>query len=194
MPLDWKAYAHPYPLTLFPSGSWILDLGCGTGTHTAMLRNARCRAVGLDILGTGDVRAQAEALPFRAESFDGVLVSVSLPYLDERRAIREVARVLRGGGMARIVTHGSGYYLRYLLHGTPKQRVYAARTLINSWLYWRIGRRVVGDTLYHNMTRIRRWCREHGFAVSDAAQTTYCGLPVFLYVTLERRRSASEAH
>jgi ubiquinone/menaquinone biosynthesis C-methylase UbiE len=191
MPLDWKAYAHPYPLTTFASGSRVLDLGCGDGAHVAALRRLRCRAVGVDVLGIGDVQARAEALPFRAECFDGVLASVSLPYLDERRAIREIARVLRGGGMARIVTHGSGYYLRYLLCGTPKQRVYAARTLLNSWIYWLLGRRVVGDTLYHNRARIRGWCRDHGFAVLDAAQTTYCGLPVFLYVTLERRQSPS---
>lgn len=93
----------------------LLDLGCGTGfTLTQLPRGAR--AIGLDssptalhlarrrASGAGLVRGSAYALPFASGAFDGALALDVLEHLDDDRgAARELARVLRPGGVA-IVT------------------------------------------------------------------------------------------
>jgi hypothetical protein len=44
-------------------------------------------------------------------SFSIVLLELVLPYLDIERCLREVAEVVRGGGLLHGVCHGPGYYL-----------------------------------------------------------------------------------
>jgi SAM-dependent methyltransferase len=90
------------------SGKDVLDLGAGRG-HYASLAQARGarRAVGLDftpemVLGmsaTGVV-GDAQRLPFRSGSLDVVVAALVMSYLpDRRRALAEVVRVLRPGGV-----------------------------------------------------------------------------------------------
>jgi len=87
----------------FASGR-VLDIGCGTGFHLPLLKNA----VGLDI-SEGMLRliksenpimqSSAERLPFKNESFDSVLCMFSvLNACDHTRAVKEMQRVLRPGG------------------------------------------------------------------------------------------------
>jgi SAM-dependent methyltransferase len=87
----------------------ILDLGCGTGRNLVELQTIG-EPVGLDLerralcfsleRGTRSlVQSAAEALPFRAESFDVVMALDLLEHLDDDiGGAREVARVLRPGG------------------------------------------------------------------------------------------------
>ncbi len=94
-------------------GDAVVDGGCGIGTHlTAMSRVRRLRPVGLDadldrlrcvrrqgvpaLLVGGDL---AE-VPFADETFDKVLMTEVLEHLgDDRRALREVFRILKPGGV-----------------------------------------------------------------------------------------------
>jgi SAM-dependent methyltransferase len=89
----------------------FLDAGCGTGQNLEHLAR-RGRAVGIDLSqdavafcrrrGVSVVRGSVLDLPFRASSLDGV-VSFDVLYhawvTDDRAAVREVARVLRPGGL-----------------------------------------------------------------------------------------------
>lgn len=89
----------------------ILDAGCGTGNNLAHLRRFG-RAVGLDLSdealrfcrsrGVAAARGSLLALPFPDGSFDGV-TSFDVLYHrwveDDAAAVREIARVLRPGGL-----------------------------------------------------------------------------------------------
>jgi len=80
----------------------VLDWGCGTAEYRSAVRDVlRHRYVGFDMTGTGaDVRGDAHRLPFRPESFDHVITNSVLQYMgDPVAAVREVARVLRPGGL-----------------------------------------------------------------------------------------------
>jgi SAM-dependent methyltransferase len=98
-------------LTGLPPHSRVVDLGCGSGTFTNLLRRAGYACVGLDISGKlievgrrkhpelellqGDI----EHLPFAAGSFDGVLLSgVVHHFPDPSRCAAEVSRILRPQG------------------------------------------------------------------------------------------------
>jgi ubiquinone/menaquinone biosynthesis C-methylase UbiE len=63
------------------------------------------------------IRARAESLPFASESFDVVNCSLALPYTRNALAMREVARVLRPGGLFLLKIHHARYYLRELWQG-----------------------------------------------------------------------------
>lgn len=106
--LHWDRHVAPAG----PARPRLLDVGCGTGGNLAALASlaeprgvdlspvavAACRARGLHATAV----ASAASLPFRAGSFDAllscdVLNSRSLP--DRRVPLREMARVLRPGGI-----------------------------------------------------------------------------------------------
>jgi SAM-dependent methyltransferase len=94
-----------------------LDLGSGTGRnlpllpadaravavdpHLDALARARARAPGVPL-----VAARAEALPFRPGTFDTVVSGLVLCSVDDpAAALAEVRRVLRPGGVLRLLEH-----------------------------------------------------------------------------------------
>lgn len=108
-------------------GNRVLDLGCGTGTLSLMVKRVHHEAevVGLD--GDSNVleiarRKAAKAgvelvldqgmsyqLPYHDSSFDRVLSSLMLHHLttaDKQRTFGEVFRVLRPGGWLHVVDFG----------------------------------------------------------------------------------------
>ncbi|HXF59983.1 MAG TPA: methyltransferase domain-containing protein [Caldilineaceae bacterium] len=108
-------------------GHHVLDLGCGTGTLTLLLKQTQPAAhvTGLD--GDSDVlriahrkarmagvavawvQGLAYALPYPADVFDRVVTSLVLHHLtteSKQRALAEVARVLRPGGELHVADFG----------------------------------------------------------------------------------------
>lgn len=105
----------------------VLDLGCGTGTLTVMLKKERpgARVTGLDgdpkILAIARTKAEqagvniqfdhgmAFSLPYPNKSFDRVVSSLVIHHLsssDKRRTFLEVQRILQPGGSFHIVDFG----------------------------------------------------------------------------------------
>lgn len=106
-------------------GSWVLDVGTGTGLVASELARRNLRVLGLDqspaMIGRAAVAVreagiqeqvrlvlgQAQALPFPDEAFDSLTFTYLLRYVDDPGAtLAELARVLRPGGtMAALEFH-----------------------------------------------------------------------------------------
>lgn len=107
----------------------VLDLGCGPGQHLyGWGVTASDTIVGIDIdkssLAIAKTRfcdrayfqARAECLPFKNDSFDRVIASVSLPYTNIPQALREAHRILAPGGCLSLTFHPPSFTVEELLH------------------------------------------------------------------------------
>ena len=110
------------------SGRDVLDLGCGTGRHTAWLAEAGARVTAVDFsagmleqarerVPTGKVRFVThdlhEPLPFGDASFDAVVSGLVLEHLrDLSRFFAEAHRVLRPAGRAVVSAMHPAMFLR----------------------------------------------------------------------------------
>jgi ubiquinone/menaquinone biosynthesis C-methylase UbiE len=108
----------------------VLDVGCGAGQEIfPFLEKTEAFCVGVDVakeLGkvtaenfskekkASFVRSEGENLPFADASFDVVLCRVALPYMNNRLAIAEVARILKTGGIFLLKTHAPAFYFGML--------------------------------------------------------------------------------
>lgn len=205
----WDEYARAdFDFTPFKPGSHILDVGCGDGEQLQQAEANGCTGVGVEPgLAENErrvsdkvriLRGVAEHLPFDDATFDGVVCKVVTPYTDERRAVAEIARVVRPGGTVVFCHQGAGYFLRYLFRPpTWKHAVYGARTLLNTWVYRLGGRRLpgfLGDSIFQSSRVLRRYYDREGLRVREAPRArTFLGAPVFIYEVLERLPASSAA-
>jgi len=118
--------------TSYPSGSVVLEVGCGVGAQTVTLakRSPDARFISIDISAASLVEAQRRiesagmtnvefrqadifALPFKAESFDHVFVCFVLEHLSRPlEALAILKGVLRPAGTMTVIEgdHGSAYF------------------------------------------------------------------------------------
>ncbi|GAB4561938.1 MAG: class I SAM-dependent methyltransferase [Anaerolineae bacterium] len=156
-PLWWRHTARG--LSWLPAGGDVLEIGHGPGLLLTAVAN-HCRAYGVDLswrmieqcrrrlakAGVTAWLAQADALslPFQSEAFDGVVLTFTFSAIpDGTRAMAEIARVLRPGGVAVLVDAG-----------VPDDGNWPARMLARTW-------ELFGD----QMRDERRLMREAGLDV-----------------------------
>lgn len=93
----------------------LLDLGCGDSPYRELVSPYVTRYLGCDPVAQSrpNVVADGAGLPFRSGSFDSVLCTQVLEHVpDPLAVVKEIARVLRPGGVALITTPlNSGIHL-----------------------------------------------------------------------------------
>lgn len=106
--LPLRANIEPFAARL--RGAAVLDIGCGRGFLSEFLTSQGARVTGIDIVPSARwratasgwpvyVRGNAERLPFPDDSFDVVVSSSTMQYMDHRSALAELARVTRSEGV-----------------------------------------------------------------------------------------------
>jgi Methylase involved in ubiquinone/menaquinone biosynthesis len=146
----------------------VLDVGCGAGQQLlpfAEKTNALC--IGVDIgkevgiVGRELFRrknlegraeffcARGEELPFAENTFDVVICRVALPYMNNRRALAEISRVLKTGGKLFLKTHAPRFYFgmirRRITTFNPKQIAYPIISLAGGTWNLLTGKQPEGD-------------------------------------------------
>jgi ubiquinone/menaquinone biosynthesis C-methylase UbiE len=158
--LRWGMRERSYKLHLIRqanirSGMRVLDLGCGTGTLTIMIKQTHPKAdvVGLDgdqaILDIARTKSQqagvnitfdlgmAFQLPYPNNSFDRVLSSLVIHHLgteNKQRAMQEIYRVLHLGGELHVVDFGKPRSIYSLLISLVMRRLEEAGDNIHGLL------------------------------------------------------------
>ena len=107
------------------AGKRLLEVGCGMGTDLLQFARGGAQVTGIDLTPrsivisrqhlllfekSGDfANADCEQLPFADKSFDVVYSNGVLHHTpDTARAVREIHRVLRPGGLARVMLYHKG--------------------------------------------------------------------------------------
>jgi SAM-dependent methyltransferase len=161
----------------------VLDIGCGAGHELIpFIFHRGGSGVGLDVVPeTGRagfelfetiapqarlnfVRGAAEALPFGDGYFDVVVCRLALPYMENDRALGEMARVIRCGGALLLKIHHAAYYLRKIADGLRNRDalsvVHAARVLLAGSIYYATNRqprtRLTGGETFQTRGLLRR--------------------------------------
>jgi SAM-dependent methyltransferase len=135
--------------TAYPSGSTVLEAGCGVGAQTTLLaasspgaaitsvdisapslEQARRAAAAAGLANVSFLRADLYALPWPEASFDHVFACFVLEHLTRPQAVLgELRRVLKPGGTLTAIEgdHGSCYF-----HPETPEAVAAWRSLIRA--------------------------------------------------------------
>ena len=146
----------------------VLDVGCGPGNLlVALTADAPELLIGIDVdetflvFGRSHIqnsitpscamptliRASLPTLPFSDGTFDLVTCFLVMPHVpDDKRALTELARVLKPGGTLAISGHGFGFPLRYLKRFRLKPLQMYLATLIYRWT----GKKWIRNTLQND--------------------------------------------
>ena len=138
--IGWKksdhfTYTYAFPalrrwlVAQIPQRQRILSIGCGTGELEKMLEPQARLVVGTDLLIEMVQRARrrnvkqlvqtdSHALPFAIASFDTVILSETLGYVNPEITFREIRRVLKPGGRLLITT----YPVHLVAHSVYRKR------------------------------------------------------------------------
>ena len=136
----------------------VLDLGCGSGVDLAPWDvTGSDQVTGLDIdsqrLALARIRfpnrtyqqGSGECLPFAEESFDRVISTVALPYMNIQKTLAEIHRVLVPGGGLSLSLHLPSFTLGELLHHAlpkPVPTLFRLYVMANGLLFHCSGRTV----------------------------------------------------
>lgn len=113
-----------------PGGTMrVLDLGCGSGRELASwgvspsdevtgvdIDDSRLAVAKVRFSNRAFVHAAGESLPFDDQSFDRVISSVALPYMNIQKTLAEIHRILVPGGSLSLSLHLPSFTMSELVH------------------------------------------------------------------------------
>jgi SAM-dependent methyltransferase len=185
----------------------VLDIGCGAGHELIpFVTNRGCIGVGLDVVReTGRVgrdlfenigqqarvsfvRGTAEVLPFSNACFDVVICRLALPYMENDRALREMARVIRIGGALLLKIHHAAYYSRKMKEGLLSRDalsiIHSARVLLAGSIYFTTNvqprTRLTGGETFQTRGLLRRKLSRLGMVIQNEMPDSNSTTPSFV--------------
>ena len=134
------------------------------------------------------ISGKGEDLPFASGSFDVVNCGLALPYMNNARALDEIERVLRPGGILLLKIHHTRYYLRDLWQGLLSRRllemVHSGRVLALVALYHltdrQISTRILGNETFQTRWLLRRELKRRGLSIESERRDTTPRAPAFV--------------
>ena len=185
----------------------VLDLGCGAGQELLpFLEKTEAICVGADsaaelgkitaeMFGSEKraafVRSEGERLPFASESFDVVLCRVALPYMDNRKAVGEIARVLKPGGVLLLKTHAPLFYFGMIAERlktfSPRQVAYPLICLAASFWHLLTGRQLQkgiwrGKEIFQTRAFLEKEFAKHDLKIEDVLPDDNVKTPSYFVV------------
>lgn len=188
----------------------VLDVGCGAGQELLpFLEKTSVFCVGVDAadeLGKvtrelfrgkdfenrfAFVRSLGEKMPFADESFDVVLCRVALPYMNNRTAIAEIARMLKTGGIFLLTTHAPAFYFGMIRQRiktfSPKQIAFPLICLAGGIVHSLSGKQLQngfwkGKEIYQTHRFIEKECTRNGLKIEGFLAETNTQTPSFVII------------
>ncbi len=193
----------------------FLDVGCGGGSYVdAAADSGALMAIGVDLqlpllrlgrtLCNGRealfIQAKCESLPLESLSAHVVLLRGVLPYVENGRTLKELARVSARGGRLFLTTLGPGYFLRAARDALQRkhwpQLAYAALVSLNGLLQTFTGYRLpyylkkfsASELLsaFNTPKSLCRTLKRNGFTVTQIRRSPARGIPRNIYVEAVR--------
>lgn len=185
----------------------VLDIGCGAGQEMLPFVERGAYAVGMDIMpevgqvgrkmyrakNLGDrvsfLRASGDELPFADESFDVMICRGALMFMDNKRAITEMARVMRRGGVFFLMVQAPPYYWwkigKGLKTGNVLSSVHAARVLAAGNWYLMTGKQptgriTAGGEIFQTRSSLSREFEQFGMTIVGEMPDTNPQTPSFI--------------
>lgn len=185
----------------------LLDVGCGAGQQLIPFAvDRKAFGVGVDISDEcgkagrelnskffpaarlAFVRTDAAYLPFESESFDLVICRIALPYMNNDKALTEMARVLKPDGMMILKIHHWRFYLDDIRQSVqrlnPLQGIHALRVFVVGIVYHLTGHqmnnRITGTETFQSRWLLLKKLKRLGLTVAGEAFGSEAIAPAFV--------------
>jgi SAM-dependent methyltransferase len=192
-------------------GSRVVDIGCGAGQTLQRLRSfGQSELIGLDIdlsalavgcrIDEGSARpirfvcSSAEALPFADNQFTHAICRVAINYMHQGRALREMARIVKPGGLISVHVEGPGFDWQ-LVRSAANARALVCRLrdaaigVALALTGWQPapGARFSGGRAFGTVRRFKKVVAQAGCEIIDCELMTHRGRLVLGFNALAKR-------
>ncbi len=154
-------------LDSFPSGSVMLDVGCGNGKN--MMVRPELKFEGIDFCpelvqicinkGLNVTEASMTSIPYSSNYFDGLIAIASYHHLsndiERKMALDEIYRVIKSGGKALIVVWAMEQPADSTFHFTQSDSIVKWKSTINNKIYDRYYHIYKDGDLFNEIVRLK---------------------------------------